>query len=382
MSNPSTPIAIPERDHSAADALGLWEPKRTLTLEAARRHTYRIQLLRKGLVGLAALLLGVLIIQFFESGTSTFDNPNPTESVKMVGPRYSGRTSDGLPFYLTAATATRTMDKSNEVALENPILEFVRAEGAASSFIMSNNGLYDDLNKVLTLKQDVNLETDDGYVCNSTESRIFARDKRIDGSQPIDCLGNFGSVKGQAYEINNNYTEFVFKNGVEALINGSSADNKPVASDGGMFGFSGDGPINIEAERAIYIGGTTDLAGNVTVEQDGATLKSDDMTILRAEADPAADGSIRLGEINKIIANGNFHYFTAENDVKGDQGIYERDKNLITVIGNVKVRQPDGSMASTERLTYSTLTETLLFSGKCQGRNCPGGRNRIVISGG
>jgi len=138
----SEPVSItsPERDHSTADALGLWEPKRTLTLEAARRHTQRIQILRKVLLGLAGLLAIVLVFQFFEQGTTTFDNPNPTESVKMVSPRYSGRTSDALPFYLTAETATRTMDRQNEVDLVKPILEFIRARGAASSFILSENG--------------------------------------------------------------------------------------------------------------------------------------------------------------------------------------------------------------------------------------------------
>ena len=112
----SSPSSSP-RENSVADALGLWEPKRTLTLEAARRHTQRIQLLRKILMGLAGLLVLFLIFQFVGSGTNTFNDPNPTESVKMVNPRYSGRTSDGLPFYLTADTATRTMEKRSEVAL-------------------------------------------------------------------------------------------------------------------------------------------------------------------------------------------------------------------------------------------------------------------------
>ena len=380
----SEPVSItsPERDHSTADALGLWEPKRTLTLEAARRHTQRIQILRKVLLGLAGLLAIVLVFQFFEQGTTTFDNPNPTESVKMVSPRYSGRTSDALPFYLTAETATRTMDRQNEVDLVKPILEFIRARGAASSFILSETGVYDDMEKVLNLEVAVNLETDDGYFCQSTHARIFARNKRIEGDEPINCKGNFGKVNGEAFEINDNYTKFIFKDGMNAIINGDPATNTPLENNEKPFAFGGNGPIDVKAERAVYVRGTTDLFGGVKVVQDGATITSNEMKILRNEAPPATDGSIRLGEVNKIIAVGDFHYFTAQNDVRGEQGIYERDKNLITVTGNVRVKQPDGNMAITDRLTYDTNTETIRFSGQCQGPDCRSrGANRIIIPG-
>ena len=375
-------ITSPERDHSAADALGLWEPKRTLTLEAARRHTQRIQILRKVLLGLAGLLAIVLVFQFFEQGTTTFDNPNPTESVKMEGPRYSGRTSDGLPFYLTADTATRTMDRQNEVDLVKPVLEFIRTRGAASSFILSETGIYDDMKKILNLEVAVTLETDDGYFCKSTHARIFAREKRIEGDEPINCNGNFGKVNGQAFEIQDNYTKFIFKEGMNAVINGDPAKNTIIDENEQPFAFGGDGPINVQAEEAIYIGGTTDLAGDVKVVQDGATITSNEMKILRNEAAPSTDGSIRLGEVTRIIATGDFHYFTAQNDVRGERGVYERDKNLITVTGNVRVKQPDGNMAITDRLTYDTKTETIRFSGQCQGADCRSrGANRITIPG-
>ncbi|WP_416878129.1 LPS export ABC transporter periplasmic protein LptC [Litorimonas sp.] len=377
------------RDNSVADALGLWEPKRTLTLEAARRHTQRIQTLRKVLIGLAGLLVLFLIFQFVGSGTKTFDDPNPTESVKMVNPRYSGRTSDGLPFYLTADTATRKMANRTEVALVKPVLEFIRADEAASSFVLADTGTYDDVKKILNLRTDVNLETDDGYICDTTHARIFARDKRLEGDEPIACAGNFGTVNGRAFEINDNYKEFVFKDGMDAVISQDPAKSQSISQEGSSpdsqssFAFGGDGPIDITADRAVYIGGQTDLFGDVVVTQDGATIYSDTMNIFRSEATSEADGSLQLGEVNKIIATDNFRYKTAENDVTGNRGVYERDKNLITVTGDVLVKQPGGNTAKTDKLTYNTITETIRFSGNCQGRDCgPGGRTRVVIQNG
>ena len=407
-SNTSGGIPLPIRDHGASEALGLWEPKRTLTLEAARQHTRHIKILRKVLILMAAILVLMLGLQFVGNGTTTFDNPNPTESVKMVNPRYSGRTADGLPFYLTADTATRTMARRNDVILTQPVLEFIRADGAASSFVLADGGTYNDVTKVLNLEVSVNLETDDGYVCNTPHARIFAREKRIEGEKPINCVGSFGTVSGQAYEINENYTEFVFKDGMQAeirqdpaqldesdltAIEGETPEGTNLASapvtprsapteSQGAFAFNGNTPVLVSAARGVYKGGTTELFDAVDVTQGGASINADVITILRREATSQADGSLRLGEVNKIIAKQNFRYRNPDNDVRGNQGVYERDKSLITVTGNVLVKQPGGNMAKTDRLTYNTVTQTARFSGNCQGPDCgANGRTRVTIGG-
>ena len=110
------------RSHQVSEDLGLWEPKRTLTLEAARRHTRRVRRFRQGLLAIAILLAGGLVYQFFSDGrTDVFPEVNAEESVSMVSPRYSGRTDDGLPYYLTADTAVRQLSNRDEVELKNPI---------------------------------------------------------------------------------------------------------------------------------------------------------------------------------------------------------------------------------------------------------------------
>jgi lipopolysaccharide export system protein LptC len=205
-------------EHAASEALGLWEPKRTLTLEAARKHSARIKFLRRGLLLICGALAAYLIYEFSTQSSTPFIVDNPTESVRMEGPRYSGRTDDGLPFYLTADTATRTLSNRDEVVLDNPVLEFIREDGAEASLVVAETGTYDDIKKILNLRSEVNLNTDDGYRCKTTHARIFARDKRIEGDERIECNGNFGIVNGNAYEINDNYKVFVFKNGMDAII--------------------------------------------------------------------------------------------------------------------------------------------------------------------
>lgn len=205
-------------DRSASDALGLWEPKRTLTLEAARKHSARIKFMRRGLLVICVLLAAALIYQFATQSSTIILEDNPTESVKMVNPRYSGRTTDGLPFYLTADTATRTLANRSEVALIKPVLEFIREDGAEASLVVAETGTYDDVKKILNLRTAVDLNTDDGYNCKTTHARIFAKEKRIEGDERIECNGSFGIVNGNSYEINDNYKVFVFKDGMDAII--------------------------------------------------------------------------------------------------------------------------------------------------------------------
>ena len=136
--------------------------------------------------------------------------------------------------------------------------------------------------------------------------------------------------------------------------------------------FGGDEPIKVLAEQATYEGGLTVLVGNVDVTQGVARIQSDTMNIYRSEADDGTSGSLKLGAVNRIDARGNFRYTTPDNNVTGDRGVYERDKGIITVTGNVKVKQPGGNTASTDKLIYNVRTETIRFSGKCQGSDCSG----------
>jgi len=377
---------ISSGDHDVSEALGLWEPKRTLTLEAARKHSKRIKVLRALLIALSAGLGAYLLYEFSTDGSTGFDFvDNPEESVKMVGPRYSGRTDNGEPYYLTAETATRTLANRNEVELKNPVLEFIRENGVASSFIVAETGIYDDVKKILNLEFAVDLTTDDGNICKTTQARIFAREKRIEGDKRIECTGNFGVANGNAYEIKDSYKTFVFKDGMDAVIQRET--DTAVATSGALThankrqgqAFGDDTPINITADTATYMGGLTVLTGNVDVRQGNNQTKSDEMDIFREDAKDGSNGSLKLGAIRRIDAKGGFKYTTPENTVTGDRGVYERGKEIMTVTGKVKVKQPSGSTAQTDKLIYNVKTETIRFTGNCQGAGCTTGRSRIII---
>lgn len=210
------------QSHSASEALGLWEPRRTLTLEAARRHSARIKFLRRLLIGLT-VLLGLFVIWTYSlRGTEINSGIDESESARMVNPRFSGRTSDGLPYKLTADEAIRLTHSASEVELVKPVMEFFREAGAETSIVIAEEGTYDDVSQVLNLRTDVDLTTDDGNKCLTSHARVFTVQKRIEGDAPIRCNGNFGIITGQTYEILDNYSVFKFKDGMTALLENES----------------------------------------------------------------------------------------------------------------------------------------------------------------
>ena len=206
-------------------ALAHWEPRHVLSLDAAKRHSIFIRRARLVLMVFSGVLLLILLWYFISAPKPKPQEDNPDETVKMVNPVYKGRTADNLPFRITAAEAVRFLQTPDETKLLNPVLNFLRSGEVEESMVLALNGLYNSETQVLELNQDVHLKTDDGYDCQTSHARIFVKETRIEGDEAIACMGRFGRVAGSAYEINDNFAEFVFKGNMTALIIPEKADD-------------------------------------------------------------------------------------------------------------------------------------------------------------
>jgi len=136
-----------------------------------------------------------------------------------------------------------------------------------------------------------------------------------------------------------------------------------------QFGFGGDGLIDVKATEATYKGSITILTGDVIVKQDGAVITADKMTIYRAESANSRT-ALKLGEITRIVAEGNFVYTAPENTVTGDRGIYKRSLRQIDVFGNVRLKQSAGNVVTSDTLFYDLKTKRARFKNECTGQNC------------
>lgn len=141
------------------------------------------------------------------------------------------------------------------------------------------------------------------------------------------------------------------------------------------------GDVHIKADKSVHKGGKTILTGKVDIRQGDVQIFADKMTIYRDKSQSAVTQGIGSGAISKIEADGNFEYITPENTVTGKRGVYEREKNIITVTGNVRVRQPNGNTARTQRLIYNVDTRAVRFDGNCLGAGCKKTRTTVRIGG-
>ena len=150
-----------------------------------------------------------------------------------------------------------------------------------------------------------------------------------------------------------------------------------------QFGFGGENPIDVKAEKATYNGGLTVLEENVVVKQGDTTVYADKMDIYRDATDAnSISGSLKLGALRRIEAVGNFKFVNPDNTVTGDEGTYFADREVFIVTGNVVLTQPNGSSVSGDRLVYNLETGTARFGTPCEtgtpgANNC--GRVRIRI---
>lgn len=201
---------------------GNWEPRRALTLNAARRRTAFVRLLRFAfIVGIFAIL-ALLAIQFIAGSTQAPAAPDEAVStdVRMVNPRITGRDENLTPYALTADVAVRRRDNPDGLTdLERPRLDYDFLNTAANaSQVLAQTGTFDPATRVLDLYSDVNLSTDNGYSFASEHARVFLREERVVGELPVSGSGPVGAISADRYEIREGGNRVIFEGNVHARI--------------------------------------------------------------------------------------------------------------------------------------------------------------------
>ncbi len=223
-------MARQERDLS-------WEPRRQMTLEAARKRSAVIKLLRLSFLVFAAAI--ILVIAVYIAINVLRKQPPPAVApvavdgeVRMINPRFSGRDSAGRPYVVIADTATRRPDEPETTDLVNPRLD--TAPGADSSQVKAKRGVYQADRKILSLFEDVVFNTPNGYEYKTQHARFFIDSDTIVGDKPVDGTGPMGSVRADSYEVIKGGERVMFTGNVITHIKSRSdatSDEKGVSNE-------------------------------------------------------------------------------------------------------------------------------------------------------
>ena len=151
---------------------------------------------------------------------------------------------------------------------------------------------------------------------------------------------------------------------LSAAAAGLAQAQQPVSA---LKGHNSDAPIDLQADR-LEVQDRSDraiFAGNVHVKQDALTLDTSRLTVAYSSS-----GGV---QINRLDASGGVTVRSPSETARGSFGIYDLDRKLITLVGNV-VLERGGSQLSGQRLVIDLDTGRAVIDGGPAGVGQSGGR--------
>lgn len=139
-------------------------------------------------------------------------------------------------------------------------------------------------------------------------------------------------------------------------------------------GHNTNAPVDVTSDR-IEVQERADRAvftGNVHATQADLTLDTQRLTVAYSSAPGQPNGSNNL-QINRLDAAGGVVVHDPSETAKGDFGIYDLDKKLITLIGNVQLNR-DKNQVNGARLVIDLDSGRAVVDGGPPGVNESGGR--------
>ncbi len=145
-----------------------------------------------------------------------------------------------------------------------------------------------------------------------------------------------------------------------------------------QFAADSNAPITGSSDSVDYQKDVSIFSGQVDIRQADVRLLADVMKVYSgANNANSADGEV-FGNVDRIEAIGNFYYITPEQEVKGEQGVYERRTDSFTVTGNVILLQGEDNVVTGDKLVYNLTNNQATVTGNCKGRRC-GDQGRVNI---
>lgn len=201
---------------AATAAPDLWEPRRQLSLDAARRRSARLSGLRFLFVALAAASFASIFIFMAVNAVSGTVDPAAmaagSEGQRMDNPRFVGRSQNGQRYEIVAKSAFR-QPGSDIIVLDTPL--YASEDGRK---MLSVRGLYDPAKRTIELEGDVKFEGQDGAGFSSTNAFIDARNGSIRGERAIRGAGPLGAVRSDTYEIGDDGRRIILRGRVQGVI--------------------------------------------------------------------------------------------------------------------------------------------------------------------
>ena len=187
---PAPPASSPEAERRRGE-IDRWQRR--------SRLIHRLRRLLPFAMGL--ILLGLIVAAVVAAVMARYQPPvAQSEGVRLVNPRFYGRDDRGQAYVLAAESAERDPRRESRIALTEPDMT-LNSEGARSTRIQADRGLYREDEKVLELKGDVRLKDAGGFQFRTEEAVVDTRTNVVRGAKSLEGSGPTGRIAADSYAI-------------------------------------------------------------------------------------------------------------------------------------------------------------------------------------
>src|SRR5688572_21376088 len=193
-----------------------WEPQRALTLRSARRRSRIVSGLRRFFVaGAGASFAAVFVFMGLYAIQGGFNAGyyDAREPLRMLNPRFIGRTDNGGPYQLSAEMAERAQGENQPIELIAPVY---RTE--AGTIMLAPRGIYDERAKRVVFDGEVLFSDSNGNRFTTPNMIVDLEAGTLTGRGGVTGAGPLGVLQADAYELRDSDRALVLRGGVRGQI--------------------------------------------------------------------------------------------------------------------------------------------------------------------
>lgn len=201
---------------ATADVHPAWEPRRALSLRAARRRSRLIAALRRFFVAAAgASFASVFVFMALHAieGGFTRNVYSSAEPLRMINPRFVGRTEQGGPYQITAEAAERPRGANQPIDLIAPVY---RTE--TGTVMLAPRGVYDETRQQLVFQGEVLFADRGGNRFTTPDMMVDLQRGALVGEGGVTGAGPLGVLRADEYELRETDRALVLRGRVRGQI--------------------------------------------------------------------------------------------------------------------------------------------------------------------
>lgn len=193
-----------------------WEPKRAQTLRKARRRSRLVAGLRRFFVaGAGASFAAVFVFMALHAIEGGFNASqyDAREPLRMINPRFIGRSEKGGPYQLSAEMAERAQGENQPIELIAPVY---RTE--AGTIMLAPRGIYDEQAQTVVFDGEVLFSDRGGNRFTTPRMVVDLEAGTLTGQGGVTGAGPLGVLQAGSYELRDSDRALVLRGGVRGQI--------------------------------------------------------------------------------------------------------------------------------------------------------------------